>query len=230
MRMRMRRLSALVAAGAVLGMASGVAAYAREPAVPAADMQEAEFAGLSVLPGGEGAAVGLRIGEDRVVPIFIGPVEAAAIARAESGIRPARPETHELVVAILQATGAGLERLAIDDLREGVYFAAVELRLAGGERIWIDARPSDGIALALRHGAPILLAPAIIEAAQKWPRTERPPGPGEIIRTGHGGRGGTLFQKRSTNSSAAPASRASTSASLRTRSAPSALSTRISSA
>lgn len=49
MRMRMRRLSALVAAGAVLGMASGVAAYAREPAVPAADMQEAEFAGLSVL-------------------------------------------------------------------------------------------------------------------------------------------------------------------------------------
>ena len=143
-----------------------VPALSRELATAPESMHEAELAGFAALPDGSGAAVGLRVREpDRMVPIFIGVVEAAAIARAEQGVRPPRPMTHELLGDLLAATDVQVLRLVIDDLREGIYHAAIEVRDARGRLHWVDTRPSDGLVLAVRHGIPILLAPAVLASA-----------------------------------------------------------------
>ena len=160
-------------------------ADAREPSVPLAQLQPARFAGVIALPGGDGAAVALRVGDgeaERIVPIFIGPVEAAAIARAERGVRPPRPLTHELLADVLAATGARLQRVVIDDLRDGTFHATLELRVGGARRsVWVDARPSDGLALAIGREVPILLGPRVIDAALD---PNAPPLPAPVLPPG----------------------------------------------
>jgi bifunctional DNase/RNase len=181
------------ACAALLALSAAVlalsAAHAREPGVPLAQLQPARFAGVIALPGGQGAAVALRVadgGAERVVPIFIGPVEAAAIARAERGVQPPRPLTHELLTQVLAATGASLRRIVIDDLRDGVYYATLELRLAGAPAsIWVDARPSDALALAVGREVPILLGPRVVDAAVDPNAPAPPPGARPGARPGH---------------------------------------------
>lgn len=141
-------------------------AAAREPVAAAGELVLARYVGVARVPGGDGAAVALAVDEGRiVVPIFIGLVEAAAIARAERGIRPARPMTHELLTELLLAAGGSVEQVVVDDLQEGVYYASVQLRVHGGRLVWVDARPSDALALALRHAVPIRLGPAVVASA-----------------------------------------------------------------
>jgi bifunctional DNase/RNase len=153
----------------VFATLAAVEAGAREPSVPLSQLQPARFVGVIALPDGDGAAVALRVGQgeaERIVPIFVGMVEAAAIARAEQGIEPPRPLTHELLTDVLVATGANLLRVVIDDLRDGVFHATLEFSV--GNRpgsVWVDARPSDGLALAVGRAVPILLGPRVIEAA-----------------------------------------------------------------
>ena len=169
-------------AGTMLAAAAWVAAppaaEARKPSVPMAELQPAQYAGVMLLPGGDSAAVALRIGSgdaERIVPIFIGPVEAAAIARVERGIKPPRPLTHELLGDILAATGARLQRVVIDDLRDGVFHATLELRVgSAAASVWVDARPSDGLALAVGRDVPILLGPRVIDASHD-PNAPAPP-------------------------------------------------------
>jgi uncharacterized protein len=88
---------------------------------------------------------------DRYLPIWIGAVEATAIAFAQQGIVPPRPMTHDLLRDVLQALGARLEAIQITELREGVFYA--DLLFAGGVKV--SARPSDAIALAIRAGVGI---------------------------------------------------------------------------
>lgn len=173
-----KRLLGLILTAALLGP---VSALSRELAADPESMHVAELAGFVALPDGSGAAVGLRVGDtDRVVPIFIGVVEAAAIARAEQGVRPSRPLTHELLADLLAATDVNVLRLVIDDLRDGVYHAAIEVRDARGRRHWVDTRPSDGLVLAVRHGVPILLAPSVVDSA---PQEDDDPTPSRPIVT-----------------------------------------------
>lgn len=100
-------------------------------------------------------------GGDRYLPIWIGPVEATAIAFAQQGVVPARPLTHDLFRDVLEALGQELTRIRIVDLREGVFYA--ELVFANGTEV--SARPSDAIALALRTGTPIYGAEAVLDEA-----------------------------------------------------------------
>ena len=95
-------------------------------------------------------------GGDRYLPIWIGAVEATAIAFAQQGQLPPRPLTHDLFRDVLDALRQKLERVDITELRDGVFFA--ELRFSGG--VQVSARPSDAIALALRTGTPIYGAEA----------------------------------------------------------------------
>ena len=88
---------------------------------------------------------------ERYLPIWIGSVEATAIALEQQGVRPARPLTHDLLKDVIGALGRELEQVRITDLREGTFFA--ELIFDGDVRV--SARPSDSIALALRVGVPI---------------------------------------------------------------------------
>jgi hypothetical protein len=98
---------------------------------------------------------------DRYLPIWIGAVEATAIAFAQQGIVPARPLTHDLLKDVLEAVGADLNAVLITDLRDGVYYA--DLRF--GDGISVSARPSDAIALAIRAGTVIYAEDSVLEAA-----------------------------------------------------------------
>jgi len=92
----------------------------------------------------------------QVLPIWVGPFEAQAIALAMQGILTPRPLTHDLIRSLFDKLDLKLERVLVQDIREGTYYA--ELYLNQGEKeIVIDARPSDAIALALRTNAPMYI-------------------------------------------------------------------------
>lgn len=98
---------------------------------------------------------------ERYLPIWIGAVEATAIAFAQQGVIPERPLTHDLLRDVIGALDRPLEAVRITDLKEGVFFA--ELVFTGG--VVVSARPSDAIALALRTGTSISGSPAVLEEA-----------------------------------------------------------------
>lgn len=98
----------------------------------------------------------------RKLPIRIGAFEAQAIQLVLEGTRPDRPMTHDLVRSILERLDATVERVAIDDFWNSIYYAKIYLR-KGTEEIEIDARPSDAVALALRFDAPIYVSDSIMD-------------------------------------------------------------------
>src|SRR3954470_8929613 len=94
-------------------------------------------------------------GERRVLPIYIGPEEARAIALALEGVSTPRPMTHDLFRDVLGAVDVTVERITVTDLRESTFFAEIQLRTAAGETVTVSSRPSDAVALAVRVEAPI---------------------------------------------------------------------------
>jgi bifunctional DNase/RNase len=92
----------------------------------------------------------------RMLPIWIGPSEASAIAIQLTGRQFQRPLTHDLLKSVIEGLEARVPKIAIIDLREKTYYAKVYLE-RGQEVLVIDARPSDCIALALRTGSPIFV-------------------------------------------------------------------------
>lgn len=98
---------------------------------------------------------------ERYLPIWIGAVEATAIAFAQQGVTPPRPLTHDLMKDLLEATGNALEEVRIVEVRDGVFCAL--LVLASG--VEVSARPSDSIALALRTGSRIVCADEVLDEA-----------------------------------------------------------------
>jgi bifunctional DNase/RNase len=171
----------LLACLALLGCLA--VAQARELAVPASELVTVEVTGVGVDPLTGAPAVLLRHAEsEQAVPIYVGLVEAEAVDRALRRIRPPRPLTHELMGDLLVATGAVLERLIIDELREGTYHAALELRLRDREgTVLLDTRPSDGMALALRNDAPIQVSRRVLRGQDEL---DRPRGRGPEVLTG----------------------------------------------
>ena len=99
----------------------------------------------------------------QVLPIWIGLAEARAIAQALHGIEPPRPQTHDLTASLLGHLGATLEEVVVTRLFEGTYYGLLKVRDESGEARWVDTRPSDGLALALRTGARIRVAAKILE-------------------------------------------------------------------
>ena len=98
---------------------------------------------------------------DRYLPIWIGAVEATAIAFAQQGVVTQRPMTHDLLKDLLDALDRPLQAVTISDLRDGVFYA--ELSFDGG--ITVSARPSDAIALAMRTGTVIRGEEAVLAEA-----------------------------------------------------------------
>jgi hypothetical protein len=94
---------------------------------------------------------------DRIVPIWIGRAEAEAIAANLNGVTPQRPMTHDLCKAIIDSLGATLEKVHVTRVLDTTFFAELHLE-RGGEKLVVDARPSDCIAIAIRCGAPIFAA------------------------------------------------------------------------
>lgn len=96
---------------------------------------------------------------ERYLPIWIGAVEATAIAFAQQGMVPPRPLTHDLFKDVLEALGVRLEQVNITEMRDSTYYA--ELVFTGNVRV--SSRPSDSIALALRTGTPIYAAEPLLD-------------------------------------------------------------------
>ncbi len=102
-----------------------------------------------------------EVAGDRYLPIWIGAVEATAIAFAQQGVVPPRPLTHDLMKDILAATGNELSEVRITDVRDGVFYAT----LVFGSGVEVSARPSDSIALALRTGTTIFCSEEVLDEA-----------------------------------------------------------------
>lgn len=100
----------------------------------------------------------------RVLPILIGPAEARSIAFAVAGHVPPRPGTHDLMVDVIEHVGSRLEEVSVTELAGGTFFAELFVEAPSGLHR-ISARPSDGIALAVRTGAPISVHPDVLDAA-----------------------------------------------------------------
>ncbi|MBE3587176.1 MAG: bifunctional nuclease family protein [Thermoanaerobacteraceae bacterium] len=95
--------------------------------------------------------------EERVLPIWVGLLEAHAIAVALGHVAVPRPLTHDLLKSTCEALGARISQVVITDLKESTFYAEVHLALPQ-QGVVLDARPSDAVALALRAAAPVFLA------------------------------------------------------------------------
>jgi hypothetical protein len=100
----------------------------------------------------------------RILPIFVGPAEARSISVAMAGLEPPRPGTHDLMVTTLQSMGSTLTEVDVTELRDGTFIAELVLRNEAGE-LRISSRPSDAVALAVRCGAPVFAADAVLAEA-----------------------------------------------------------------
>ena len=99
----------------------------------------------------------------KFLPIVIGINEAAAIKMKLSQTKSPRPLTHDLLASVIDTLGFSLEKVVIDDLVEGTFFAKLYLKNNDSIGKIIDARPSDSIALALRMNSPIFAEEKVFE-------------------------------------------------------------------
>jgi hypothetical protein len=101
----------------------------------------------------------------RVLPIWVGPSEASAIALQIENIAPPRPMTHDLLRDVIGALGVTVSRVIISALKGSTFFAFLELR-QGADVLLVDARPSDALALAIRTRAPVFVRSEVLEQAR----------------------------------------------------------------
>lgn len=121
-------------------------------------MIEMKLVGVRVeLPANQPIVLLKEQGGNRFLPIWIGAVEATAIAFAMQGVQPPRPLTHDLIVDLLEAVDASIDHVTISDLRDGTFYAEIHLTVDGRERT-VSSRPSDAIAIASRQPATALFA------------------------------------------------------------------------
>ena len=111
---------------------------------------------------GEQVIVLKERGGTRLLPIIIGISEVTAIKMKISGIQPPRPLTHDLLRETITQLGATLQRIVITRLELNTFFAKLILQTSEGQVKEVDARPSDGIAVALRADAPIFVAEEVL--------------------------------------------------------------------
>jgi len=122
--------------------------------------------GLMLDPISNAPIVVLKDGEDKIfLPIWVGIFEANAIALQLEHVETPRPMTHDLLRNLIKHVDAEVTRIVINELRDSTFYARIHMTQKGRD-LDIDARPSDAIAVALRAGAPIFVAQAVLDQAQ----------------------------------------------------------------
>jgi len=101
----------------------------------------------------------------RFLPIWVGAVEATAIAFAQQGLEPPRPLTHDLMAQLFDKFDANLVAVHINELRDGVFYSTLQMRDYLANLVQLSARPSDAIALALRTKSNILASSELLDSA-----------------------------------------------------------------
>ena len=112
------------------------------------------------------------VGSDTMLPIWVGAYEANAIALEIEKIAPPRPMTHDLLRNLIVELGVQVDRVVVTSLRDNTFFAVIEMRNSEGDRMVLDSRPSDAIALALRADCPIYVDMEVIKASRNTLPTE----------------------------------------------------------
>ena len=107
-----------------------------------------------------------EIDGDQTLPIWIGLLEATAIASEIEGVTFSRPMTHDLLKNIMEKTDTKVKKIEICDLKDNTYYAIIHLT-SQGKPLSIDSRPSDAIAVALRTKAPIFVADEVLKKSKQ---------------------------------------------------------------
>ncbi len=124
-----------------------------------------ELVGVRIeLPTNQPIVLLREVGGTRYLPIWIGAMEATAIAFAHEGVEVERPLTHDLLRTVTESLGASVDRVVVTELKDGVFYADLSFT-RDGETIHVSSRPSDAIALATRVKAPLFAAPEVLEEA-----------------------------------------------------------------
>ena len=133
-----------------------------------ADMfRQVTVSGLTIDPFTNSPIMILKdVESEKAVPIWIGLLEATAIASELEKIKFSRPMTHDLLKNVMDVMAVQITRVEVCDLRDNTYFALIYFT-RNGQEVTIDARPSDAIALALRAKAPIFVAEVVIQKARR---------------------------------------------------------------
>ena len=122
-----------------------------------------ELVGVRIeMPSNQPIVLLKEISGTRYIPIWVGTVEATAIAFAEQKLKSARPLTHDLAVSLISATGCQLRSVHITKIESGIFYADLVLIDATGQEQKVTARPSDAVAIAIRTGATILVSEELI--------------------------------------------------------------------
>jgi len=103
---------------------------------------------------------------DTMLPIWVGAYEANAIALEIEKIAPPRPMTHDLLRNLIVELGVQVDRVVVTSLRDNTFFAVIEMHNSDGDKMVLDSRPSDAIALALRADCPIYVDMEVIKASR----------------------------------------------------------------
>lgn len=126
-------------------------------------MIQMEVGGLGFDPRNFSPLVLLKDKEEiNFLPIWIGIFEATAIAMELQGVKPPRPMTHDLLKDLLDKIDSKIVRVVINDVKEGTFYANVEIEGKDNKKMTLDARPSDAIALAVRTGAGIFVTEGVM--------------------------------------------------------------------
>jgi bifunctional DNase/RNase len=160
----------------LLVVALAHAASARERAEPPGLPAVQEVAVLAVMADArtQQPVVLLEGKRDRrQFTMVIDPAQATSIAVPLQGVVPARPLTHDLFLTVFAQLKVTLARVVITDLRDGIYYARVDLQSGGGP-IELDARPSDAIALAIRAKVPVLVEDRVFDKSERLTPERRP--------------------------------------------------------
>ena len=116
---------------------------------------EVQVRAVAAMSGGGAVFLG---NEDKVFVMFVDQSVGAAITMFMQGTQKERPLTHDLLANVLRALGAKIDRVVVNDLKDGTYFARLVLSAENETIIEIDARPSDCIAMATQQSAPIFVS------------------------------------------------------------------------
>jgi len=120
------------------------------------------ISGLTVDPISNSPIVILKeVDGEHTLPIWIGLLEATAIASEMEGIKFSRPMTHDLLRNMMEMVNAEVTKIEVNDLKDNTYYALIHFK-QGEKLMSIDARPSDALALSLRMNAPIFVAEEVI--------------------------------------------------------------------
>ena len=123
-----------------------------------------EVVGVRVeMPSNQPIVLLKEINGSRCLPIWVGAVEATAIAFAQQGVEPPRPLTHDLMSNLVELLDATLTAVHLTEIKEGIFYATMLVRDSNGGQLTLSARPSDAIALAIRTHSNILATQELLD-------------------------------------------------------------------